>query len=95
MMDSWAKHTQARIKGKPGYPMVEIIWDDAQAFATTNWEEEASSETAPTTTVGYLVKKNRRTYTVVSLINLNHVGHGIVIPRNFVREVRYLVVKAI
>jgi len=75
--------------------MVEILWDDAQASAVHAWEEEASQATAPTTTLGYLVAKDRKTYTVASLINLNHVGHCLTIPRGCVREIRYLAVKEI
>lgn len=90
---SWTRHTEARVAGRPGYPIVEVIWDDAQAGAVSAWETEANTDTAPTTTVGYLVHKDRRTYTVVSLINLNHVGHSITIPRGCVREVRYLTTK--
>lgn len=70
--------------------MVEIIWDDAQASAVHSWEAEAATAMAPTTTLGYLVGKDRRSYTVASLINLNHVGHCITIPKGCVREVRYL-----
>lgn len=91
---SWRSHTEARVEGKPGYPLVEIIWDDAQASAI-QWEEEAGTITAPTTTLGYLVAKDRKTYTVASLINLNHVGHCLTIPRGCVREIRYLAVKEI
>lgn len=92
-MMSWTKHTEARIDHKPGYPLVEIIWDDAQATALTEWAEEAATSTAPTTTIGYLVGKDRRTYTIASLINMNHVGHVLTIPRGCVREVRYLTEK--
>lgn len=92
---SWTKHTEARVDGRPGYPIVEIIWDDAQASAVESWEEEAGQVVAPTTTVGYLVAKDRRSYTVASLINLNHVAHCITIPKGCVRLVRYLGVKEI
>lgn len=90
---SWTNHTEARVAGKPGYPIVEVIWDDAQASATITWDAEVTSDLAPTTTVGYLVQKDRRSYTVASLINLNHIGHCITIPKACVREIRYLAVK--
>lgn len=91
MRKSWRSHTEARIDGKPGYPIVEIIWNDAQASAL-EWQEEAGTSMAPTTTVGYLVAKDRGSYTVASLINLNHVGHCITIPKGcLIEKPRYLV----
>lgn len=87
---SWKTHTEARVDGKPGYPIVEIIWEDAQASAVDNWAEEAGVAVTPTTTVGYLVAKDRRSYTVASLINLNHVAHCLTIPKGCVLDVRYL-----
>lgn len=90
---SWTKHTEARVLRKPGYPMVEIIWYDTLASAVTEWAEEASTDTMPTTTIGYLVRKDRWTYTIASMINLNHIGHVVTIPKGCVEEVRYLAVK--
>lgn len=71
------------VDGKPGFPIVEIVWKDAVAFAA-DWAEEAISELRITTTVGYLVSENDEALSLVALINSEHVGHGIVIPKSCV-----------
>ena len=90
----WSVHTENRAAGRPGYPMVEIIWEDAQAIATEDWVEEFDGNAALTTTVGYLVGKTRSTVTVVSMINSNHIGHGITIPKGCILgKIRFLSVE--
>ena len=77
---TWEEHCQLVAKGLPGCPVVEVIWEDAVAYAL-DWEEAASSKLCLTTTVGYLVKETKRSITVASIINSTHIGHGIVIPK--------------
>lgn len=89
---SWAKHTSSRVAKKDGYAIVEVIWNDAQAVATEQWEEGFDGEPATTCTVGYLVGETKTTVTLMSMINMNHIGHGITIPRGcIVGSVRQLV----
>lgn len=76
--------------GRPGLPVVEIVWDDAQASAVVDWEAEVGTELMPTTTVGYLVHEDKRTVTVASLINTNSVGHALTIPKACVVSRRVL-----
>lgn len=80
MKITWEEHCQLVSKGLPGYPIVEVVWEDAVAYAL-DWEEEAGSKLCLTTTVGYLVKETKRSVTVVSIINSTHVAHGIIIPK--------------
>lgn len=67
--------------GRQGLSAIEIVWEDAQASAVVDWEDEAGTELMPTTTVGYLVHEDRRTVTIASLINTNSVGHVLTIPK--------------
>ena len=71
--------------GEEGLPVVEVVWYDAVAVAL-DWEVEASNELRLTTTVGYLVKETRKSLTVVSIINSEHVAHGITIPKPVVSK---------
>ena len=80
-MKTWSDHCRAVSKGKPGFPIVEVVWEDAVAYAL-DWEEEVSSKLCLTTTVGYLVKETKMAVTLVSVINMTHVAHGIVIPKS-------------
>jgi hypothetical protein len=87
---TWDQHVKAVQKGRQGFPVVEVVWEDALASAT-DWSEDAGNELMPTTTVGYLVHETKRSLTVVSLINTDHVGHGITIPKRCVVSRRTLV----
>jgi hypothetical protein len=87
---TWEEHVEAVQGGRTGFPVVEIVWEDALASAT-DWAEDAGNELMPTTTVGYLVSETRRSLTIVSLINTNHVGHGITIPKRCIVKRRTLV----
>lgn len=78
---TWSEHCKAVSKGKPGFPIEEVVWDDAVAFAI-DWEEEVNSDLCRTTTVGYLVHETKKAITLVSVINMTHVAHGIVIPKS-------------
>ena len=79
-MTTWSEHCEAVQSGLKGYPIVEVVWEDAVAFAL-DWETEVNSELRLTTTVGYLVSESKKALTLVSVINSEHVAHGIVIPK--------------
>lgn len=79
-MVTWAEHCESVRAGETGFPIVEVVWEDAVAFAL-DWEIETDSNLRLTTTVGYLVAESKRALTVVSVINSEHVAHGIVIPK--------------
>jgi hypothetical protein len=85
----WSKHVKQRFKDRDAFPIVEVLWWDAKAFAI-DWEEQADSKLMPTTTVGYLIKESDDSVTLVSLINAIHIGHGITIPKGCIHEVTQL-----
>lgn len=89
---NWAEHCKRVAKGKSGFPIVEIVWHDAVAFGL-DWEEKASTKLRLSTTVGYLVGETKEAYSVVSLINTGHVGHGIVISKSSMVKMRVCGVK--
>lgn len=80
---TWAEHCEAVAGGGTGFIVIEVVWNDAVALAL-NWESEATDELRMTTTVGYMVKETKRALTLVSIINTEHIGHGIVIPKSTV-----------
>lgn len=77
---TWEEHCTRVAKGKKGYPVIEVVWEDAVAYAV-DWEELPSSDLCLTTTIGYLVKETKKAITIASIINVSHMGHGIVIPK--------------
>ena len=86
---TWDEHCKLVSKGMPGYPVVEVVWEDAVAYAL-DWEEKPDSNLCTTTTVGYLVKETKRTITVASIINQSHMGHGLIIPKANILQRRTL-----
>lgn len=84
---NWAKHCARVAKGKSGFPIIEIVWKDAVAFAV-NWEEKATTKLRLCTSVGYLVAETDEAYSIVSLINSEQVGHGIVISKSSMVRMR-------
>ena len=89
---TWKEHVTRRLAGEDGYPIVEVIWDDALSKAVTNWEEKVTNDVAVVTSVGYLIYEDDEVITIISLINQDQIGHGITIPRVLVYEngIRYL-----
>lgn len=77
---TWDEHCQAVASGEQGFPVVELVWYDAVALAI-DWEVEANADLRLTTTVGYLVMETKQAITLVSIINSEHIGNGIVIPK--------------
>lgn len=88
---TWEQHVEAVQEGRTGFPVVEVIWDDAKASAVIDWEDEPGTDLMPTLTVGYLVREDRKTVTIVSLVNTNSVGHALTIPRSCIVRRRTLV----
>jgi hypothetical protein len=80
MSDRWRDHVAKVSEGEQGLPVVEIFWTDALSFAL-DWQEESSSALMETVAVGYLVEETEDAVSVVSLVNKNHLGHGITIPK--------------
>lgn len=79
----WKRHCKRVAAGKVGFPIVEIVWHDAVAFGT-DWETEAPTGLRLTTTVGYLVAETKEALSLAAVINSEHVGHGIVVPKSCV-----------
>lgn len=88
---TWKQHVTRRALGKPGYPIVEILWWDALAKATDNWQEDITNEATMVSTCGYLTFSDGEVVTVMSLIHTHAVGHGITIPIScIIGDIRYL-----
>lgn len=81
MSMSWEEHVALVESGKPGYPIVEVIWEDAAAFAI-EWAEKIEIKSRKVTTVGYLVSESDDALSLVQMINTEQVGHGMVIPKS-------------
>lgn len=86
---NWEDHCAKVAEGEIGFPVVEVVWEDAAAIAL-EWEDEADHQLRLTTTVGYLVKETRAAITIVSIINQEHIGHGIVVPKRVILSRRVL-----
>lgn len=73
--------------------LVEILWVDATSVSGeewAEWEEAAATVPAPSLSVGYVVTETDLHITVVALVNDNHIGHGICIPKGMIHEIRDL-----
>lgn len=86
---NWSEHCAAIVAGEPGFPIVEVTWTDAVDMAS-GWSEDVTVELRLTTTVGYLVKETDEAVALVSIINTEHVSHGIVIPKASISNTRVL-----
>ena len=76
------------------FPIVKIVWTDAQVI--NEWKtvgelsKEAEKDSAPCTSVGFLIKKNRQFYWVANTVSSGEteeeiVSNGIMmIPRKWV-----------
>lgn len=82
---TWAEHVEAIEAGREGFPIVQVCWVDAVSVAV-EWEEEVCSDLRKTTTIGYLIDETDDALVLVSVINTEHVGHGIVIPKGCVTQ---------
>ena len=76
---TWEEHVEAVRNDRPGFPVVEVVWEDCASFAI-EWAEKAETTARLTTTVGYLVSQTDDSISVVLHINTDHVGTGAVIP---------------
>ena len=81
MAMNWREHVERVVSGQIGYPLVEVIWKDAAAYAI-EWAETAEINLRTVTTVGYLVSESDEAISVVQMINTEQVGHGMVIPKS-------------
>jgi len=86
---TWAGHVELVLDGRQGYPLVEVVWEDASAFAI-EWSETVEINPRTVTTVGYLVSETDEAISLVQMINTEHVGHGIVIPKSYIVKWRDL-----
>jgi hypothetical protein len=74
--------------------LVEILWVDATSVSGeewAEWEEAAKTVPAPSLSVGYVVTETPLHITIVGLVNDNHIGHGICIPKGMIHEIRDLI----
>ena len=61
------------------FPLVEIMWDDAET--SDGWEEPVSElKAAVATTVGFLVRESERHLLIASTYDPNHTNGRIQIP---------------
>lgn len=74
---------------KQNHPLVEITWEDAQAFAL-DWEDDPHQPTATTLSVGYLLQHTPTHTTIIAIINQNAWGHGLTIPNGCITNIRHL-----
>lgn len=86
---NWKTHVKNRFKDKKGFPVVEVLWDDALAKAL-DWESEVTYEVMPTTSIGYLIHEDDQSVTIVGIINETHVAHGLTLPRGMIKHLRHL-----
>jgi hypothetical protein len=73
--------------------VVEILWWDAIGVSGDEWANHKDAyDTTPaqTLTVGYVVKETPDYITVVSMLNPNHLGYGVCIPKGMIKEIRDL-----
>lgn len=84
----------ARWKNKDyQYPLVEVLWDDATSVSGEEWadiSEAIKCKPAKTVSVGYMVADKDSHVTLVATVNSHHIGHGILIPRGMIKEIRFL-----
>lgn len=79
------------LKKKYRFPLVEIIWDDAES-GIPEWILPDDIDTAlPTvTTVGFLVKESDSAYVIASTITADHINGQFKIPKAMVKEYKVL-----
>lgn len=73
-------------------PLVEVLWYDASDIGV-GWfdvEDIEKSGPSPSLTVGYLVHKDNDCVKVISMLNHDHAGNGVMIPMGMVKTINYL-----
>lgn len=73
-------------------PLILIVWEDAIAIGDP-WENPTDTYNAtpePTVSVGYLWHKTDTHHTLVSTLNTEHIGGGILIPNTCIITTRTL-----
>jgi hypothetical protein len=74
-------------------PVVEVLWHDATSVWAEDWgsaDDVVRAKPSPTVSVGYLVKDAADHLVLVGMANEDHYGHGLVIPRGMIKDVRHL-----
>ena len=74
--------------------LVEVTWIDAISISGDHWAEPEDAEEqtpAKSLSVGYLWVETDSYITIVALVNEDHLGYGITIPRGMVVDIRDLI----
>ena len=72
------------------YPIVEVRWLDALELGGWTEHKDVVNKPMPSRTVGFLIRESDEALCVAALVNKNHVGLAVVIPRGMVTSVRHL-----
>lgn len=72
------------------YPIVEVEWIDAVEVGGWVEHDDITNKPMPSRTAGYLVAESKRALTVAAIVNANHIGCAVVIPRRMVTSIRTL-----
>ena len=70
--------------------MVEVCWLDAQALASWIEPDKIPNEPTLTYSVGYLAVESPEALTLVTTVNEEHVGDGIIIPHGMIHSITLL-----
>jgi diadenosine tetraphosphate (Ap4A) HIT family hydrolase len=91
MPTPWTDHVKQVASGgsSSAYQLVEIVWEDASAYAI-QWTEEVEKESRLSLAVGYLMFQDEHVVSIAALMNTDQVGHGIVIPKSHIKSWRDL-----
>lgn len=75
------------------YPLVEILWIDAES-GDTEWTtpEEIDVDLPEVTSIGFLVKETDTTFVIASTISQDHINGQFKIPKGMVKSKRVLTI---
>lgn len=76
--------------GLKKYKIVEIEWKDAVVGSAEKWTDpkQLKNKAMPSKSVGYLMYEDDDVVTVASLVNKNHVGFTLTIPRGMIKKMK-------
>jgi hypothetical protein len=69
-------------------PLIAIIWEDAITVGN-EWEtpkQTHDTKPEPTISIGYLHNKTTTHHTLISTLNTQHIGGGILIPNGCIKK---------